>query len=118
MTALIEVHTLQELDRVLALEGVELVGINNRNLQASSPPSRDFSVTLKTTEDILAARLQTIKERGILMVSESGLHTPEDLARVVAAGCSAVLIGESLVTKPSPGDATRALFTGAPAPPS
>ena len=47
MTALIEVHTLEELDRVLTLEGVNLIGINNRNLE-------DFSVSLETTGQLLA----------------------------------------------------------------
>ncbi|MBW4661332.1 MAG: indole-3-glycerol phosphate synthase TrpC [Drouetiella hepatica Uher 2000/2452] len=104
MAALIEVHTLEELDRVLALEGVALVGINNRNLE-------DFSVDLQTTCDLLAARGETLQERGILAVSESGLHTPEDLHRVQQAGATAVLIGESLVKQPNPGEAIVALFS-------
>jgi indole-3-glycerol phosphate synthase len=90
LTVLVEVHTLAEMDRVLALEGVNLIGINNRNLE-------DFSVNLQTTCQILAARTATIQERGILMVSESGLHTAADLQLVAAAGAGAVLIGESLV---------------------
>jgi indole-3-glycerol phosphate synthase len=103
MAALIEVHTLDELDRVLALEGVALVGINNRNLE-------DFSVDLKTTEEILAVRGKVLQERGILVVSESGLHVPEDLRRVEQAGAAAVLIGESLVKQPDPGEAIAKLF--------
>jgi indole-3-glycerol phosphate synthase len=90
MTPLIEVHTLQELDRVLAIEGVELIGINNRNLE-------DFSVNLQTTSDILSARQEILQERNILIVSESGLHTAADLNTVKEAGAKAVLIGESLV---------------------
>jgi indole-3-glycerol phosphate synthase len=66
MTALIEVHTLEELDRVLALEGVDLIGINNRNLH-------DFSVNLETTCQLLDARGEVLKQRGITVVSESGL---------------------------------------------
>jgi len=104
MAALIEVHTLEELDRVLALEGVTLVGINNRNLE-------DFSVDLQTTCDLLAARGETIQKRGILAVSESGLHTPEDLHRVQQSGVAAVLIGESLVKQTDPGGAIAALFS-------
>jgi indole-3-glycerol phosphate synthase len=103
MAALIEVHTLAELDRVLALDGVALVGINNRNLE-------DFSVDLQTTEDILTARGDLLKSREILVVSESGLHQPEDLQRVQQAGASAVLIGESLVKQPDPGGAIARLF--------
>jgi indole-3-glycerol phosphate synthase len=103
MAALIEVHTLAELDRVLALDSVTLVGINNRNLE-------NFSVDLKTTEELLAARGDTLKALEILVVSESGLHQPEDLQRVQQAGASAVLIGESLVKQPDPGGAIAHLF--------
>lgn len=90
LSALVEVHTLAEMDRVLAVEGVELIGINNRNLE-------DFSVNLQTTCEILQTRAQQIHSRGILIVSESGLQTASDLQRVAAAGAEAVLIGESLV---------------------
>lgn len=90
MTALVEVHTLAELDRVLALDGVNLVGINNRNLET-------FTVDLQTTCDLLSQRREVLQQRGILLVSESGLHTAADVQRVAAAGASAVLIGESLV---------------------
>ena len=90
MTPLIEVHTLEELDRILELDGVELIGINNRNLE-------DFSVSLQTTVNLSAARKEIIEQRDILIVSESGLHTPEDLNTVQQAGATAVLIGESLV---------------------
>jgi indole-3-glycerol phosphate synthase len=103
MAALIEVHTLAELDRVLALDGVQLVGINNRNLE-------NFSVDLQTTEQLLAARGDQLRDREILVVSESGLHQPEDLQRVQRAGASAVLIGESLVKQPDPGGAIAHLF--------
>ncbi|MEH2380108.1 MAG: indole-3-glycerol phosphate synthase TrpC [Nostoc sp.] len=98
MAALIEVHSLAELDRVLALDGVSLVGINNRNLE-------DFSVDLQTTCELLAARGSQLQEKNILVVSESGLHNPEDLSLVLTAGASAVLIGESLVKQPDPGAA-------------
>ncbi|MCC5648342.1 indole-3-glycerol phosphate synthase TrpC [Nostoc sp. XA013] len=98
MAALIEVHSLEELDRVLALDGVSLVGINNRNLE-------DFSVDLQTTCQLLAARGSQLQEKNILVVSESGLHNPDDLSLVLTAGASAVLIGESLVKQPDPGAA-------------
>lgn len=103
MTALIEVHTLEELDRVLALEGVTLIGINNRNLQ-------DFSVDLQTTCQLLAARRSQLQERAIQVVSESGLHTSQDLEVVAAAGASAVLIGESLVKQADPAQALKQLL--------
>jgi indole-3-glycerol phosphate synthase len=102
MTALIEVHTQAELDRVLTLEGVNLIGINNRNLA-------DFSVSLETTSQLLASRQTEIQAKGILTVSESGIHTPADLDRVANAGAGAVLIGESLVKQPDPGAALASL---------
>jgi indole-3-glycerol phosphate synthase len=108
MTALIEVHTLEELDRVLALEGVTLVGINNRNLE-------NFSVDLQTTCQLLAARNSQLQERGIMVVSESGLHQPSDLSLVAAAGAKAVLIGESLVKQPDPAQALRQILAPATA---
>ncbi|MBD2431844.1 MULTISPECIES: indole-3-glycerol phosphate synthase TrpC [Fischerella] len=104
MAALIEVHTLAELDRVLAIDGVSLVGINNRNLE-------DFTVDLQTTCHLLSARGKNLQERNILVVSESGLHTPDDLNVVEKAGASAVLIGESLVKQPDPEIAIANLFT-------
>ncbi len=103
MTALIEVHTLEELDRVLAIPGVNLIGINNRNLQ-------DFSVNLATTKEILAARREQLENLGIVVVSESGLHTANDLSLVAGAGADAVLIGESLVKQPDLAAAIAALF--------
>lgn len=90
MSPLVEVHTLAELDRVLALEDVALIGINNRNLE-------DFSVDLQTTGSILHARSSSLQARDILVVSESGLYTSADLRLVNQAGAQAVLIGESLV---------------------
>ncbi len=104
MTPLIEVHTLEELDRVLAIDGVSLVGINNRNLQ-------DFSVSLSTTKDILEARKEVLQSRNILVVSESGLHTPKDLDFVKDAGAEAVLIGESLVKQSDLQAAIKNLFS-------
>ena len=103
MAALIEVHTLAELERVLTIDGVSLVGINNRNLE-------DFSVDLQTTCELLAAKGNQLQERNILVVSESGLHTSEDLTLVEQAGVCAVLIGESLVKHPDPEEAIANLF--------
>lgn len=103
MTPLIEVHTLEELDRVLQLEGVTLVGINNRNLE-------NFSVDLQTTCSLLAQRGSQLQERGILVVSESGLFTAADLQQVNQAGAAAVLIGESLVKQADVAGAIGTLF--------
>ncbi|QSJ16362.1 indole-3-glycerol phosphate synthase TrpC [Nostoc sp. UHCC 0702] len=104
MAALIEVHNLEELDRVLALDGVSLVGINNRNLE-------DFTVDLQTTCHLLEVRGKQLQERNILVVSESGLHNSNDLSVVETAGASAVLIGESLVKQPNPELAIANLFS-------
>jgi len=104
MTALVEVHSLSELDRVLAIDGVNLVGINNRNLA-------DFSVDLQTTCRLLDARKEQLLEKKITIVSESGLHTAEDLNVVKKAGANAVLIGESLMKQEEPGKAIAQLFS-------
>lgn len=109
LAVLVEVHTLAELDRVLGLEGVELIGINNRNLQ-------DFSVDLKTTSTLLAERKSQLQN--ILLVSESGLFSPEDLRYVAEAGAEAVLIGESLIRQPDPGTALKLLIEATATPPT
>lgn len=94
MDALVEVHSLEELDRVLALSDIRLVGINNRNLE-------NFTVDLSTTQHLLTARQAQLQSFGITIVSESGLHTPADLALVAEAGAHAVLVGESLIKQPN-----------------
>jgi indole-3-glycerol phosphate synthase len=103
MAALVEVHTLEELDRVLAIPAVSLIGINNRDLET-------FITDLGTTESLITARQDRLTENNVLIVSESGIHTPADLHEVQAAGASAVLIGESLVKQVDPGAAIDALF--------
>jgi indole-3-glycerol phosphate synthase len=90
MRALVEVHTLDELDRVLAIDTVKLIGINNRNLET-------FETSLETTEVLLTARRREIQEQGIFVVSESGIHRPEDMMQVKQAGAQGVLVGESLM---------------------
>lgn len=90
MSVLVEVHTLAEMDRVLAIPGIRLVGINNRNLE-------DFSVDITTTAKLRSQRQDILQKLDICLVSESGLYTSSDLAFVLAAGAEAVLIGESLV---------------------
>ena len=84
LDALVEVHTLGELDRAMETEA-RLIGINNRNLAT-------FEVDLAVTE---ALSEQVPKE--IVLVSESGIRTAEDLARIKACGVDAVLIGEALM---------------------
>ncbi|KAM3256215.1 hypothetical protein ACQJBY_049000 [Aegilops geniculata] len=103
MTALIEVHDEKELDRVLRIDGVELIGINNRSLET-------FIVDTSNTSMLMEKRGDIIKEKGILVVGESGLFTPDDVAYVHSAGVSAVLVGESLIKEEDPGRAIAGLF--------
>jgi indole-3-glycerol phosphate synthase len=99
LAVLVEVHDEAELERVLALEGVALIGINNRDLAS-------FHTDLATTERLTAAHGARIRERGALLVSESGLFTRDDLDRVQGAGADAVLVGEALMRQ---ADVTAAL---------
>jgi len=92
MEALVEVHTLAELDRVLHSQ-LRLVGINNRDLDT-------FTVDLATTQQLMVSRRQQLHSLGITTVSESGLFTPDDLSLVAKAGVRSVLVGESLVKQP------------------
>ncbi|QHG19696.1 indole-3-glycerol phosphate synthase TrpC [Nostoc sp. ATCC 53789] len=104
MNALVEVHTLAELDRVLKLEDLHLVGINNRNLE-------DFTVDLGITQQLLAQRQQYLQSLDITVVSESGLYTPADLSLVAEAGVRAVLVGESLVKQSNVEQAVLSLLS-------
>lgn len=97
MDVLIEVHDRAELDRACHLTS-PLIGINNRNLHS-------FDVTLQTTRD-----LARFVPEGRMIVSESGLFTPADLADVAAYGARAFLIGESLMRQADVTAATRALL--------
>ncbi|WP_323037979.1 indole-3-glycerol phosphate synthase TrpC [Pararhodobacter sp.] len=97
MDALIEVHDGPELDRALRLKS-PLIGINNRNLNT-------FETSLDTTRD-LAARVPSDR----LLISESGLFTPQDLAEMAAHGARCFLIGESLMRQENVAAATQALL--------
>ena len=101
LAVLVEVHDGEEMERVLALDGVELIGINNRDLST-------FAVDLATTEQLMATYGPRVRERGALLVSESGLFSRDDLDRVVSAGADAVLVGEALMRQ---ADVTAALET-------
>jgi indole-3-glycerol phosphate synthase len=96
LDVLVEVHDRRELDRALELDP-DAIGVNNRDL-------RDFSVDVGRTLE-LAADLPA----GTIVVSESGLDSPQQLARLRRAGIDAVLIGETLMRAADPAAALRAL---------
>jgi indole-3-glycerol phosphate synthase len=98
MDALVEVHDRAEMETVLELGLAELVGINNRDL-------RTFVTDLKTTEEL--ARLVP---NDALLVSESGIASPDDIRRVREAGARAVLVGEHFMRQPDVGEAVLALL--------
>lgn len=100
MDALIEVHDADELERALKLDAV-LLGVNNRNLKT-------LAIDLATTEE-LAKRIPPDR----LLVAESGLYSPADMARMAAAGARAYLIGESLMRQDDVTAATRAILARA-----
>jgi indole-3-glycerol phosphate synthase len=97
MAVLVEVHDDGELDRALKL-ATPLIGINNRNL-------RSFEVSLSTTLDLLP-RIPTDR----LVVTESGILAPPDVAKMRAHGVHAFLVGEAFMRAADPGQALAALF--------
>ncbi|HEY3758270.1 MAG TPA: indole-3-glycerol phosphate synthase TrpC [Solirubrobacteraceae bacterium] len=97
LDVLVEVHDRDELQRALALEGADLIGINNRDL-------RDFSVDVQRTFDLLAGI-----PAGVTVVSESGISAPEQLRELDERGVGAVLVGEALMRAPDPQVALREL---------
>lgn len=103
MRTLVEVHTLEELDRVLAIKTIRLIGINNRNLET-------FETKLATTEQLMQARQDQLQERNILVVSESGIHTAEDVGQITQAGVQGMLVGESLMRQSNLVDAIAQLY--------
>lgn len=96
MAALVEVHDEAELDRALE-SGAEIVGVNNRDL-------RTFTVSLETSE-----RLAALIPSGLVKVAESGIHGPDDVLRLRAAGFNAFLVGEHLMKSGDPAATLRAL---------
>ena len=99
MAVLVEVHDGEELEEALALQ-TPLLGINNRNLKT-------FETKLETTIDLLPR-----VPKGKLVVTESGILAPADVARMRGQGVEAFLVGEAFMRAADPGAALRALFAG------
>ncbi len=96
LDVLVEVHDEAELDWAVGA-GATLIGVNNRDLTT-------FVTSLATTER-LAGRVPA----ETLLVAESGIHSPADVARMTAAGARAILVGEAFMAAPDPGTALREL---------
>jgi indole-3-glycerol phosphate synthase len=97
MEPLIESHTDEDLDRVLATDA-RIVGVNARDLESLDV---DVAAALGRTRRIPSDRIA---------VFESGIRTPEDVTRAIDAGASAILVGETLMRAGDPAAAARALL--------
>ena len=100
LDVLLEVHDEAELERALKVP-TPMLGINNRSLKT-------YQIDLGTTDALI--RLLSGRQGDRLIVSESGLRTPEDVQRVREAGAHAVLVGETLMRQPDLAAAFTALF--------
>ncbi|MBD3308145.1 indole-3-glycerol phosphate synthase TrpC [candidate division KSB3 bacterium] len=90
LEALVEVHSADEMQ--IAIDaGAHIIGINNRNLET-------FAIDLATTEQLVP-----LAPAGTVTVGESGIHTPEDIRRMIRAGVDAVLVGTHFMQHPDPG---------------
>lgn len=96
MTALVEVHTVEEAERAVAV-GAKVIGVNARNLKTLEVDTGVFS------------RIAPVIPEGIVKVAESGVKSKTDLQTYAAGGADAILVGEGLVTAPNPGQACRSL---------
>lgn len=98
MDVLVEVHDAEELERAILLDG-NMIGVNNRNL-------RTFDTSLQTTIDLLPQ-----VPVGTLLVTESGIHTPEHVALMRENNINAFLVGEAFMRAEDPGEKLSELFS-------
>jgi len=99
LDVLVEVHHENELDDALAT-GASLIGVNNRDL-------RTFTTNLAVSE-----RLRPMIPQDRTLVTESGIHSPKDVARLRRCGIHSFLVGEAFMRREDPGEALRTLFFG------
>ena len=99
LDALVEVHSQAEM-RIAVDAGATIIGINNRNLET-------FVIDLATTE-----QLAPLAPKGTLLIGESGLHSADDVGRMVQAGVDAVLVGTHFMKDPDPGLALQQFKAG------
>lgn len=98
LECLVEVHGAPELESVLKLFEPAVIGVNNRNLTT-------FNTSLSETE-----KITSIVPDHVLFISESGIHTNEDIERVKEYGADGVLVGEALMTANTPAEGIDQLF--------
>jgi indole-3-glycerol phosphate synthase len=112
LTPLVEVHDEAEMERALRI-GARVIGVNNRDL-------RTFHVDIETTAccakklKVQSEKLEAVADTSLLtshfsLISESGIFTPADVARVAAMGANAILVGESIITSGNIAAQVRAL---------
>lgn len=112
MAILVETHSPADIERALACIEPALLGINNRDLQHPAM-STDLEHTARMLPIVEKQRSLRPKANNIHLVSESGIHEPGDVAYLKCLGISAVLVGESLMRHPNPGEAARNLMRSA-----
>ena len=98
MSVLVEAHSQEEFERAIRLE-TSLIGVNNRDL-------RTFETSLETTFGLVSA---LPKDR--ILITESGIHAPTDVAAMRQRSVFAFLVGEAFMRQPDPGEALKSLFS-------
>jgi len=105
MNAIVEVHNLDDLNRVIKLEDIRIISINNCNLS-------DSSIDLSISQQLLAEQRSHLHNLGVMIISESGIETSDDLSLLAKSGVDAVIIGEFLLQQDDLEKAVRILLKG------